>query len=61
VLALIEQGLTNREIADRLYLEVGTVKNHVHHILRKLNLADRQAAADYYRQGQALASGAGPN
>jgi DNA-binding NarL/FixJ family response regulator len=57
VLELIEQGLTNREIADLLYLEVGTVKNHVHHILRKLNLRDRQAAANYYRQGLALASG----
>lgn len=60
VLALIEQGLTNREIAERLFLEVGTVKNHVHHILRKLRLSDRQSAADYYRQGRALASGGSP-
>ncbi len=47
ILRLIGRGLSNHEIAQQLVIEVGTVKNHVHHILRKLNVADRQAAAAY--------------
>ncbi len=47
ILTLIGQGLSNQEIAKRLTIEVGTVKNHVHRILHKLNVADRQAAATY--------------
>ena len=47
ILRLVGQGLTNQQIAERLTLEVGTVKNHVHRILHKLNVADRQAAAAY--------------
>lgn len=45
VLELIDEGLTNSEIADRLYIEVGTVKNHVHNILKKLDVASREDAA----------------
>jgi DNA-binding NarL/FixJ family response regulator len=45
VLQLIDEGLTNKEIADRLYIEVGTVKNHVHNILRKLDVSSREDAA----------------
>lgn len=47
VLELIAQGKTNQAIADELYIEVGTVKNHVHSILQKLNVRDRQQAAYY--------------
>lgn len=47
VLQLIGQGLSNQEIADRLIIEVGTVKNHVHNILQKLNVNSRQDAAAY--------------
>jgi DNA-binding NarL/FixJ family response regulator len=47
VLRLLENNLSNQEIADKLVLEVGTVKNHVHHILRKLNVHNRNAAAAY--------------
>jgi DNA-binding NarL/FixJ family response regulator len=47
VLQLVGQGLTNREIADRLVIEVGTVKNHVHSILDKLNVSSRRDAAAY--------------
>jgi two-component system NarL family response regulator len=47
VLQLIGQGLTNREIADRLVIELGTVKNHVHSILDKLNVSSRRDAAAY--------------
>ncbi|MCA9874666.1 MAG: response regulator transcription factor [Ardenticatenaceae bacterium] len=45
VLELIDSGLSNQEIAERLYIEVGTVKNHVHNILRKLNVNNREDAA----------------
>jgi DNA-binding NarL/FixJ family response regulator len=47
VLQCIAEGLTNQEIARRLLLEVGTVKNHVHNILEKLNVPNREAAAFY--------------
>jgi DNA-binding NarL/FixJ family response regulator len=47
ILELIGQGLTNQEIADRLFIEVGTVKNHVHSILQKLDVSSRQDAAAY--------------
>ena len=48
VLQLIGQDLTNQEIADQLVIEVGTVKNHVHRILQKLNVNSRQDAAAYW-------------
>jgi DNA-binding NarL/FixJ family response regulator len=47
VLQFIGEGLTNQEIADRLVVEVGTVKNHVHSILEKLNVSNRDEAASY--------------
>jgi two-component system nitrate/nitrite response regulator NarL len=45
VLELISQNLNNQEIAERLVIEVGTVKNHVHSILRKLGVDKREQAA----------------
>src|SRR5207248_10271747 len=48
VLALLAQGMTNQEIAEVLVIEAGTVKNHVHNILKKLNVSSRVAAARYY-------------
>jgi DNA-binding NarL/FixJ family response regulator len=45
VLELLAQGLSNQEIADTLVIEVGTVKNHVHSIFRKLDIRERQHAA----------------
>lgn len=47
VLNLIGDGLTNQEIAERLVIEVGTVKNHVHNILKKLDVSSRTEAASY--------------
>ena len=41
VAALVAQGLTNREIAGRLYLSERTAQNHVQHILTKLGLPNR--------------------
>jgi DNA-binding NarL/FixJ family response regulator len=49
VLRLVAAGATHREIAGRLYLSVGTVKNHVSRILNRLNLRDRTQAAIYAR------------
>jgi two-component system, NarL family, nitrate/nitrite response regulator NarL len=42
VAALISDGMTNKEIARRLSIEVATVKNHVHHILEKLGVRRRR-------------------
>jgi DNA-binding NarL/FixJ family response regulator len=48
VLDLIGEDLSNQEIAERLVIEVGTVKNHVHSILRKLDVRSRRDAAIYW-------------
>ena len=47
ILALVAEGLTNREIADRIYLSEKTVRNYVSAILGKLGLAHRSQAAAY--------------
>ncbi len=47
ILELIAEGMANKEIADHLVIEVGTVKNHVHAILDKLNVNSRKDAALY--------------
>jgi DNA-binding NarL/FixJ family response regulator len=49
VLRLIAAGATNREIAVRLFLSEGTVKNHISRILGRLGLRDRTQAAIYAR------------
>jgi DNA-binding NarL/FixJ family response regulator len=47
VLELIARRMTNQQIAEHLVIEVGTVKNHVHKILEKLNVKSRAEAATY--------------
>lgn len=54
VVRLIEDGLSNKEIATRLHIEVSTVKNHVHNILDKLQLHSRHSAVNYIKE-QSLA------
>ncbi len=49
VLELASQGATNKQIAEKLYISVGTVKNHVHNILEKLHLQNRAQIAAYAR------------
>ncbi|MDD2235272.1 MAG: response regulator transcription factor [Desulfitobacteriaceae bacterium] len=52
VLLLLAEGLTNREIAEKLYISESTVKKHVSQVLAKLELGDRTKAAVYaYGQG----------
>lgn len=45
ILDLISQGHTNQQIASQLVIELGTVKNHVHNILQKMDASTRQEAA----------------
>lgn len=45
IVELIDEGLSNKEIARLLYIEVATVKNHVHNILDKLRVHRRAEAA----------------
>lgn len=45
ILAQISLGRTNAEIAQTLYLSVGTVKTHVHRVISKLGVSDRTQAA----------------
>lgn len=47
VLQLVTEGRTNREIAAQLTISPGTVKNHVEHIIAKLDVSDRTQAAVY--------------
>ncbi len=49
VLSLIGAGYSNREIAEDLVIGWGTVKNHVHNILKKLETSSRHEAAAIYR------------
>jgi DNA-binding NarL/FixJ family response regulator len=51
IVALIDEGLSNKEIARRLVIEVATVKNHVHNILEKLAVGTRGEAAAAVRRG----------
>ena len=50
VLALVAQGLTNRQIADKLTISDNTARNHVSRILEKLGLARRSEAAAFAAQ-----------
>ena len=47
ILRCVAAGMSNQEIADTLVIHILTVKNHVHNILRKLNLSRRWDAARF--------------
>lgn len=48
ILKLIAEGLSNKEIAAKLYLSEGTVRNYVTNLLEKLELRDRTQLAIFY-------------
>jgi len=50
VLVLLAQGASNREIAEKLVITEGTVKNHVSNLLAKLQAENRTQAADIARR-----------
>jgi DNA-binding NarL/FixJ family response regulator len=47
VLKLVARGMSNRDVADQLYISENTVKNHVRNILEKLHLHSRMEAVMY--------------
>lgn len=55
VLELVAQGLTNREIAERLHISPVTARNHVSRILTKLSLENRTQAATWLNQRRSRA------
>lgn len=48
VIELVAEGLSNREIAKKMYLSEGTVRNYISTILEKLSLRDRTQLAIFY-------------
>jgi DNA-binding NarL/FixJ family response regulator len=54
ILELIAEGLCNREIGERLFLSLHTIKNHVHKILQKLQVQRRADAVKYAYEKQWL-------
>jgi DNA-binding NarL/FixJ family response regulator len=52
ILELIELGLSNKQIAARLVIEIATVKNHIHNILEKLRVRTRSEAAATLRRAR---------
>jgi DNA-binding NarL/FixJ family response regulator len=47
VLRLVARGMSNRDVADKLYISENTVKNHVRNILEKLHMHSRMEAVMY--------------
>ena len=57
IVRLIDRGMSNKEIARVLKIEVATVKNHIHHILHKLGVHRRGEAAAILRRWHGAVSG----
>ena len=47
VLLLVGEGCSNKEIADRLFISVNTVKNHINNIMKKMNVKNRYQLATF--------------
>ena len=52
LITYVAQGLSNKEIAEKMYLGEGTVRNYLSVILEKLELRDRTQLAIFYYQHQ---------
>lgn len=50
IITLVAEGLSNKEIAEKLYLSEGTIRNYLSGILEKLELRDRTQLAVFYYQ-----------
>ncbi len=50
VLQELASGITNQEIASRLFISENTVKNHIHNLLEKLKLHNRREAIEFARK-----------
>ncbi len=55
VMHLLSLGLSNKEIAAKLFLGLSTVKNHVHNVLRKLEVSSRAEAVARMRRASGIA------
>jgi two-component system nitrate/nitrite response regulator NarL len=56
ILRLLDEGLSNKQIARQLSIQLPTVKNHVHHILDKLGVARRGEAVARFRHGDRVSA-----
>ena len=61
VVSLVGQGLSNREIADALFLGESTVKTHLNNLMRKLDLRDRVQAVVFAYESGLIRPGANPS
>ncbi|HJB09476.1 MAG TPA: response regulator transcription factor [Candidatus Brachybacterium merdavium] len=52
VLAFLAQGLSNQQIASKMFVEISTVKSHISHVLNKLGLDSRVQAALWWQQNR---------
>ncbi len=60
ILRLLSAGLSNREIAEALFITVGTVKWHTNHIYSKLGVKNRGQAVAKARELQLISTSANP-
>ena len=60
IIALIAEGLSNKDIASRLNIATSTIKSHVHNILEKLALRSRLQISAYFYDEEPLAQGGEP-